>query len=84
VRVAEVVHRTARRDDVVTVAGPGLRRYQTEPFLDGDKLVWREGAAASLNRDILRLFPMTRHARYARARMANPRAASCGFADLRR
>jgi phosphogluconate dehydratase len=41
-------------DDVLTVAGPGLRRYQTEPFLDGDKLVWREGTAVSLNPDILR------------------------------
>ncbi|MDB5435027.1 MAG: edd [Phenylobacterium sp.] len=41
-------------DDVMTVAGPGLRRYQTEPFLDGGKLVWREGTAVSLNPDILR------------------------------
>jgi phosphogluconate dehydratase len=41
-------------DDVMTVAGPGLRRFQTEPFLEDGKLVWREGAAASLNRDILR------------------------------
>jgi phosphogluconate dehydratase len=41
-------------EDVMTVAGPGLRRYQTEPFLDGGRLVWREGAAASLNPDILR------------------------------
>jgi phosphogluconate dehydratase len=41
-------------DDVMTVAGPGLRRYQTEPVLDGGKLVWREGPAASLNEDILR------------------------------
>src|SRR6185437_812689 len=41
-------------EDVATVAGPGLRRYQTEPFLDQGRLVWREGTAASLNRDILR------------------------------
>ena len=41
-------------DDVMTVAGAGLRRYQTEPFLDGGKLVWREGTATSLNLDILR------------------------------
>jgi phosphogluconate dehydratase len=41
-------------EDVQTVAGHGLRRYQTEPFLDGDKLVWREGTKRSLNRDILR------------------------------
>jgi phosphogluconate dehydratase len=41
-------------DEVMTVAGPGLRRFQTEPFLDGGKLVWREGTATSLNPDILR------------------------------
>ncbi|MET0274973.1 MAG: phosphogluconate dehydratase [Phenylobacterium sp.] len=41
-------------DDVMTVAGPGLRRYQQEPFLDDGQLVWREGTAVSLNPDILR------------------------------
>jgi len=41
-------------DDVVTVAGQGLRRYQQEPFLDDGKLVWRDGPGASLDRDILR------------------------------
>ena len=41
-------------DEVMTVAGPGLRRFQQEPFLDDGKLVWRDGAAVSLDRDILR------------------------------
>ena len=41
-------------DDVRTVAGAGLRRYQQEPFLNGGKLVWRDGPTESLNRDILR------------------------------
>jgi phosphogluconate dehydratase len=41
-------------EDIQTVAGPGLRRYQAEPFLDGGTLTWRESAAASLNTDILR------------------------------
>jgi len=41
-------------EDVRTVAGEGLRRYQQEPFLDDGRLVWREGPAASLNRDLLR------------------------------
>jgi phosphogluconate dehydratase len=40
--------------DVQTVAGPGLRRYQTEPFLDDGALVWREGTAVSLNPELLR------------------------------
>ncbi|MCI3134392.1 phosphogluconate dehydratase [Phenylobacterium aquaticum] len=41
-------------DDVVTVAGLGLRHYQTEPFLQDGVLTWREGTATSLNTDILR------------------------------
>jgi phosphogluconate dehydratase len=41
-------------EDVLTVAGPGLRRYQAEPFLKDGELVWREGPAASLNRDLVR------------------------------
>jgi phosphogluconate dehydratase len=41
-------------EDVLTVAGPGLRRYQQEPFLKDGELVWRDGPAVSLNPDILR------------------------------
>ena len=41
-------------EDVHTVAGPGLARYTQEPFLDGARLVWREGPQQSLDRDILR------------------------------
>jgi phosphogluconate dehydratase len=41
-------------DDVLTVAGPGLRRYTTEPFLDDGSLQWREGVEASLDTSVLR------------------------------
>jgi len=41
-------------DDVVTVAGGGLRAYQREPCLEDGRLVWREGPETSLNLDILR------------------------------
>ena len=41
-------------EDVLTVAGAGLRRYQSEPFLDDGKLVWREAGETSLDPDILR------------------------------
>ncbi|WP_278421980.1 phosphogluconate dehydratase [Stutzerimonas kunmingensis] len=41
-------------EDVHTVVGKGLRRYIQEPFLDGDKLVWRDGPAHSLDENILR------------------------------
>jgi len=41
-------------DDVLTVAGPGLRRYLQEPHLEDGALVWRDGAAESLDTAILR------------------------------
>jgi phosphogluconate dehydratase len=41
-------------EDVLTVAGEGLRRYQTEPFLDDGRLVWRDGPERSLDEDVLR------------------------------
>ncbi|PVZ11235.1 MULTISPECIES: phosphogluconate dehydratase [unclassified Pseudomonas] len=41
-------------EDVNTVAGPGLRRYTQEPFLDGQRVVWREGPSQSLDESILR------------------------------
>jgi phosphogluconate dehydratase len=53
--VRELLDAGLAHDDVTTVAGAGLRRFQTEPFLDeAGKLVWREGQATSLNLDILR------------------------------
>ncbi|AEF22029.1 phosphogluconate dehydratase [Pseudomonas fulva] len=44
-------------EDVYTVAGPGLSRYTQEPFLDGERLVWRQGPEQSLDRNILRSVP---------------------------
>ena len=41
-------------EDVLTVAGPGLSRYHTEPFLVEGKLVWRDAGQRSLDREILR------------------------------
>ncbi|XXF10768.1 phosphogluconate dehydratase [Pseudomonas sp. D2-3] len=41
-------------EDVYTVAGRGLSRYTQEPFLDGERLVWRQGPEQSLDRNILR------------------------------
>ena len=41
-------------DDVLTVAGRGLRHYTKEPFLQDGELVWREGAHQTLAPDILR------------------------------
>ncbi len=52
--VRELLDAGLAHDDVLTVAGHGLRRFQEEPFLSGGELVWREGSAKSLDRDILR------------------------------
>ncbi len=41
-------------EDVLTVAGAGLRRYQSEPFLSEGRLVWREAGERSLDPEILR------------------------------
>jgi phosphogluconate dehydratase len=40
--------------DVRTVAGDGLRRYTSEPQLDGDRLRWVDGARESLDTTVLR------------------------------
>ncbi len=52
--VRELLDAGLAHEDVLTVAGPGLRRYQSEPFLEDGRLVWREGAGVSLDPDILR------------------------------
>jgi phosphogluconate dehydratase len=52
--VRELIEAGLAHEAVTTVAGPGLRHYQREPFLDGEALVWREGRAASLDSSILR------------------------------
>ncbi|MDO8295638.1 MAG: phosphogluconate dehydratase [Caulobacter sp.] len=52
--VRELLRAGLVHDDVLTVAGRGLRRYVQEPHLDGEALVWRDGATESLDRAILR------------------------------
>ncbi|MBK4713802.1 MULTISPECIES: phosphogluconate dehydratase [Tenebrionibacter/Tenebrionicola group] len=50
-------------EDVNTVAGFGLRRYTLEPWLNAGKLDWREGANASLDKDVIAAIdkPFSRH-----------------------
>ncbi|TXH98444.1 MAG: phosphogluconate dehydratase [Pseudomonas sp.] len=52
--ICELLDAGLLHEEVQTVAGPGLRRYTQEPFLDGERLVWREGVVASLDDSILR------------------------------
>ncbi|HXQ10491.1 MAG TPA: phosphogluconate dehydratase [Caulobacteraceae bacterium] len=52
--VRELLDAGLAHESVSTVAGPGLRRYQQEPFLEGTALAWRDGRDASLDPSILR------------------------------
>lgn len=52
--VRELLRAGLVHEDVRTVAGPGLRHYLQEPHLEDGVLVWRDGAAESLDRAILR------------------------------
>jgi phosphogluconate dehydratase len=52
--VRELIGAGLAHEDVMTVWGPGLSAYAREPFLDGGKLVWRDGAQKSHDDKILR------------------------------
>ena len=54
VLIRELLDAGLLHEEVATFAGQGLRRYTEEPFLDGERLVWRAGATASLDENILR------------------------------
>lgn len=41
-------------EDVSTVVGAGLNRFQEEPFLENDDLIWRMSPSESLDKNILR------------------------------
>jgi phosphogluconate dehydratase len=52
--VRELLDAGLLHEDVRTVAGSGLRRYTDEPGLDDGALTWSDGAANSLDKDVLR------------------------------
>ena len=52
--IRELLDAGLLHDDVRTVAGDGLRHYAEEPFLDGERLVWRPAPASSGDADVLR------------------------------
>src|SRR6201996_9649627 len=52
--VRELLDAGLAHEDVTTVAGPGLRLYQQEPFLHDGELVWRDGRETSMDLDLLR------------------------------
>jgi phosphogluconate dehydratase len=40
--------------DINTIVGKGMDAYRREPFLDGEKLIWREAVKKSLDAEVLR------------------------------
>jgi phosphogluconate dehydratase len=52
--VRELLDAGLLHEDVLTVAGRGLRAYAKEPLLDGTQLRWRDAAPDSLDPDVLR------------------------------
>ncbi|GAB3552948.1 phosphogluconate dehydratase [Noviherbaspirillum agri] len=52
--IRELLDAGLLHEDVTTVLGKGLRSHCTEPFLDGDKVVWRPSPEVSGDRDVLR------------------------------
>ncbi|MFV8870105.1 phosphogluconate dehydratase [Serratia fonticola] len=51
--VRELLNNGLLHQDVHTVAGFGLERYIQEPWLDNGQLAWRDGAASSLDANVI-------------------------------
>ncbi len=52
--IRELLDAGLLHEDVTTVLGQGLRAHCSEPFLDGDKAVWRPATATSADLSVLR------------------------------
>ncbi|MEO0998673.1 MAG: phosphogluconate dehydratase, partial [Pseudomonadota bacterium] len=52
--IGELLDAGLLHGDVETIAGNGLQSYRREPFLDGDRLDWRDAASRSLDDTIVR------------------------------
>jgi phosphogluconate dehydratase len=53
--IRELLDAGLAHEDVNTILGRGLRAHCKEPFLDGDKVVWRDLPAQSGDENVLRL-----------------------------
>jgi phosphogluconate dehydratase len=52
--IRELLDAGLAHEDVNTILGRGLRAHCKEPFLDGDKVVWKDVPAASADESVLR------------------------------
>jgi phosphogluconate dehydratase len=52
--IRELLDAGLLHDDVTTILGKGLRAHCAEPFLDGDKVIWKDVPAMSADDSVLR------------------------------
>jgi phosphogluconate dehydratase len=52
--IRELLDAGLLHDDVTTILGKGLRAHCTEPFLDGQKVIWKDAPALSADDGVLR------------------------------
>ena len=52
--IKELLDAGLLHEDVTTIAGKGLSGYTREPFLEDNKLTWKDSAGESLDKQILR------------------------------
>jgi phosphogluconate dehydratase len=52
--IRELLDAGLLHDDVTTILGKGLRNHCLEPFLDGEKVIWKPVPAASADEEVLR------------------------------
>jgi phosphogluconate dehydratase len=52
--IRELLDAGLLHDDVTTILGKGLRAHCSEPFLDGDKVFWKDAVAVSADDSVLR------------------------------
>ncbi len=52
--IRELINAGLVHSDVLTIGENGLNSYTQEPFFDGEKLIWRDGAKNSGDSDVLR------------------------------
>ena len=52
--IRELLDAGMLHDDVNTVLGKGLRAHCSEPFLDGEKVIWKDAPAVSGDENVLR------------------------------
>jgi len=51
--IRELLDAGLLHEDVTTILGHGLRKFCDEPFIENDRLAWRTGPTASLDKEVI-------------------------------